>query len=142
MSPPSAKHARWHFRLGAEFGHRDVTDDVEALVASSGIREGMVVISLTGSTGAVTSIEYEEGALADLRRALDRMAPANADYAHNERWGDGNGFSHIRSAILKPSLAVPVVDGRLTLGTWQQIVVINLDNRTRDREVVAVVVGA
>ena len=142
MSPSSAKHARWQFRLGAEFGHRDVTDDVEALVASSGVREGMAVVSLTGSTGAVTTIEYEEGALADLRRALDRVAPPNADYAHNERWGDGNGFSHIRSAVLKTSVAIPVVDGGLALGTWQQIVVINLDNRTRDREVVAVVVGA
>jgi secondary thiamine-phosphate synthase enzyme len=138
----SSKHARWQFRLDAEFGHRDVTDQVEALVAASGVRDGVVVVSLTGSTGAVTTIEYEVGALADLRRALDLLAPANGDYAHNERWGDGNGFSHIRSAILKTSLAVPVVDGRLALSTWQQIVVINLDNRARDREVVAVVVGA
>ncbi len=141
MAQP-VRSARWRFRLGAEFGHRDVTDDVEALVGASGVREGTVVVSLTGSTGAVTTIEYEEGALADLRRALDRLAPADADYAHNARWGDGNGFSHIRSALLKPSLAVPVVDGRPALGTWQQIVVINLDNRARDREVVAVVVGA
>jgi secondary thiamine-phosphate synthase enzyme len=133
---------RWHFRLAAEFGHRDVTDDVERLVAESGVREGMVVVSLTGSTGAVTTIEYEEGALADLRRALDRIAPTNDDYAHNARWGDGNGFSHIRSALLKTSIAAPIVDGRLALGTWQQIVVINLDNRAREREVVAVVVGA
>ena len=137
-----SRSARWQFRLPSEFGHRDVTDDVESLVAASGVREGMVVVSLTGSTGAVTTIEYEEGALADLRRALDVVAPANADYAHNERWGDGNGFSHIRSAILKTSIAVPVLDGRPALGAWQQIVVINLDNRARDREVVAVVVGA
>ncbi len=142
MSVPSSRTARWHFRLEAEFGHRDVTGEVEALVAASGVREGMVVVSLTGSTGAVTTIEYEEGALADLRRALDRVAPADEDYAHNERWGDGNGFAHIRSALLKTSLAIPVVDGRPALGTWQQVVVINLDNRSRDREVVAVVVGA
>jgi len=140
MAQPS-RSARWQFRLGAEFGHRDVTDEVEALVASSGVHEGMVVVSLTGSTGAITTIEYEEGALADLRQALDRVAPAHADYAHNERWGDGNGFSHLRSALLKTSLAVPIVDGRVALGSWQQIVVLNLDNRTRDREVVAVVVG-
>ncbi len=132
---------RWTFRLAAEFGHRDVTDEVEQLVAVSGVREGMVVVSLTGSTGAVTTIEYESGALADLRRALDRVAPTTDDYAHNARWGDGNGFSHVRSALLKTSIAVPVVEGRLQLGTWQQIVVINLDNRSREREVVAVVLG-
>jgi secondary thiamine-phosphate synthase enzyme len=141
--PASAdRSARWTFRLPAEFGHRDVTSEVEDLVVRSGVREGMVVVALTGSTGAVTTIEYEDGALADLRRALDRLAPADADYAHNARWGDGNGFSHVRSALLKTSLAIPVVDGRLVLGTWQQIVVLNLDNRAREREVVAVVTGA
>jgi len=142
MDPSGTRTQRWQFRLAEDFGHRDVTDDVERLVAESGVREGMVVVSLTGSTGAVTTIEYESGALADLRRALDRLAPANDDYAHNARWGDGNGFSHVRSALLKTSLAVPIVDGRLQLGTWQQIVVINLDNRAREREVVAVAVGA
>ena len=142
VTAETAKTARWHFRLAAEFGPRDVTDEVERLVASSGVREGMVVVSLTGSTGAVTTIEYEEGALADLRCTLDRLAPTKGEYAHNERWCDGNGFSHIRSALLKTSVAVPVVDGRPALSAWQQIVVINLDNQTRDREVVAVVVGA
>jgi len=141
--PPSAdRSARWSFRLAAEFGHRDVTREVEELVSRSGVREGVVVVALTGSTGAVTTIEYEDGALADLRRALDRLAPAGADYAHNARWGDGNGFSHVRSALLKTSLAIPVIDGRPVLGTWQQIVVLNLDNRAREREVVAVVTGA
>ena len=118
-----------------------MTDEITNLVADSGVRDGAVVVSLTGSTGAVTTIEYEGGALADLRRALDVLAPANDDYAHNARWGDGNGFSHVRSALLKTSLAIPVVDGRLQLGTWQQVVVINLDNRPREREVVAVVLG-
>ena len=142
MDPSRTRTQRWHFRLAEQFGHRDVTDEVERLVAESGVRNGLVVVSLTGSTGAVTTIEYESGALADLRRALDRLAPATDDYAHNARWGDGNGFSHVRSAMLKTSLAVPVVDGRLQLGTWQQLVVINLDNRAREREVVAVVVGS
>jgi len=132
---------RWSFRLVAEFGHRDVTDEVAALVADSGVQDGAVVVSLTGSTGAVTTIEYEAGALADLRRALDRLAPVDEDYEHNARWGDGNGFSHIRSSLLKTGIAVPVMGGRLELGTWQQIVVINLDNRAREREVVAVVLG-
>ena len=142
ISPMSAPRARrWTFRLDAEFGHRDVTEEVARLVTDSGVEVGTVVVSLTGSTGAVTTIEYEPGALADLRRALDRVAPANDDYAHNARWGDGNGFSHIRSALLKTSLAIPVLGRRLQLGTWQQIVVLNLDNRPREREVVAVVLG-
>jgi secondary thiamine-phosphate synthase enzyme len=136
-----ARVRRWRVRLEAEFGHRDVTAEVARLVAEAGVTDGIAVVSLTGSTGAVTTIEYEAGALADLRRALDALAPPGAEYAHNARWGDGNGFSHVRSALLKPSLAVPVVDGALRLGTWQQIVVINLDNRPREREVVAVVVG-
>lgn len=132
---------RWTVRLAAEFGHRDLTDEVAAAVAASGVANGVAVVSLTGSTGAVTTIEYEPGALADLRRALDHLAPRDADYAHNARWGDGNGFSHVRSALLKPALALAVVDGRLALGTWQQIVALNLDNRAREREVVVVVSG-
>jgi secondary thiamine-phosphate synthase enzyme len=132
---------RWSFDLPAEFGHRDVTDDLDAFLAEVPIRTGQLTIQLTGSTGAITTIEYESGALADLRRALDRLAPVDADYAHNARWGDGNGFSHVRSALLKTSLSIPIVDGRPVLGTWQQVVVINLDNQARKREVVAVVVG-
>ena len=132
----------WSFSLPAEFGHRDVTHELEALVGDAGIRTGILVVQLVGSTGAITTIEYEPGALEDLRRALDVIAPANEDYAHNARWGDGNGFSHVRSALLKTSLAIPIVDGRLVLGTWQQVVVINLDNRSRKREVVGVVVGS
>ena len=132
---------RWTFELAEEFGHHDVTGDVEQLVRESGVQTGMVAVGIVGSTGAVTTIEYESGALSDLRSALDRLAPADAHYAHNARWGDGNGFSHVRSALLKTGLSIPVVDGRLQLGTWQQIVVMNLDNRPRGREVVATVVG-
>jgi secondary thiamine-phosphate synthase enzyme len=105
------------------------------------VRAGAVILSLKGSTGAVTTIENEPGALADLRRALDQIAPADAEYAHNAAYQDGNGFSHVRSALLKTGIAVPVMDGQLQVGRWQQIVVINLDNRPRQREVVAVVVG-
>jgi secondary thiamine-phosphate synthase enzyme len=134
-------HRRWNFRLSVEFGHRDITHELEALVQDSGITAGMATVALVGSTGAVTTIEYESGALADLRAALDRVAPVEGHYEHNARWGDGNGFSHVRSALLKTSIAVPVVDGRLQLGTWQQVVVLNLDNRARTRDVVATVVG-
>jgi secondary thiamine-phosphate synthase enzyme len=135
------KERRWSFTLEQEFGHRNITREIEDLVAESGVRSGMLVVQLTGSTGAITTIEYESGALADLRRALDRVAPTNIDYEHNLRWGDGNGFSHVRSALLKTSVAIPVVGAEVQLGTWQQVVVINLDNRKRTREVVAVVVG-
>ncbi len=133
---------RWTFSLDAEFGHRNITPEVEALVAESGVETGIVTVHLPGSTGAITTIEYESGALADLRRALDQIAPPTLDYAHNERWGDGNGFSHVRSAILKTSQSFPVVGGQLQLGTWQEILLVNLDNRHRRRDVVGVVVGA
>ena len=138
---PQVTQRRWTFDLAKEFGHCDVTGEVEHFVGDAGIATGLVTVALVGSTGAVTTIEYEAGALADLRAALDRLAPIDAHYEHNARWGDGNGFSHVRSALLKTSLAIPVVDGRLQLGTWQQIVVINLDNRPRAREVVATVLG-
>ena len=134
-------YRNWMVDLGAEFGPEDITGRVAELVADSGIRTGSVTVGLAGSTGAVTTIEYEPGALQDLRRAVDGVVPANDDYAHNARWGDGNGFSHVRSALLKTSLSIPVIEGRLYLGTWQQVVVINFDNRPRKREVGAVVVG-
>jgi secondary thiamine-phosphate synthase enzyme len=132
---------RWSVRLPAEFGHADITPELEKFVRGSGIKSGTLTVELIGSTGAITTIEYEPGALADLRRALDLLAPTDADYAHNARWGDGNGFSHVRSALLKTSLSLPLIDGQLALGTWQQVVAINLDNRARDRELVAVLLG-
>ncbi len=134
-------HRNSSVRLAAEYGHRDVTSDVTLTVAESGVRTGVAAVQLVGSTGAVTTIEYEPGALEDLRRALDTIAPTDAHYEHNARWGDGNGFSHIRSALLKTGISVPIVDGQLALGTWQQIVAINLDNRDRTREMVVVVIG-
>jgi secondary thiamine-phosphate synthase enzyme len=133
---------RWSLHLAAEFGHADITGELEEMVRGTGIKTGILTVELVGSTGAITTIEYESGALGDLRRALDRMAPANAEYAHNARWGDGNGFSHVRSALLKTSLSLPVVDGELALGAWQQVVAINLDNRDRSRNLVAVLVGS
>jgi len=132
---------RWTFTLDAEFGHRNISPEVAALVADSGVTTGVVTVHLTGSTGAITTIEYERGALVDLRRALDRLAPVHEEYRHNEAYHDGNGFSHVRSALMKTSVAVPVIDGELQLGTWQEILLLNLDNRARTREVVGVVVG-
>jgi secondary thiamine-phosphate synthase enzyme len=132
---------RWTLQLAAEFGHADITGELQTMVRQSGIRTGVLTIELVGSTGAITTIEYESGALKDLRRALDVLAPVESDYAHNARWGDGNGFSHVRSAMLKTSISLPVIDGELALGTWQQVVAINLDNRGRSRELVAVLLG-
>ncbi|NIM50104.1 MAG: YjbQ family protein [Gemmatimonadales bacterium] len=136
-----ATSRRWTFTLAEEFGHRNITPDVEALVTEAGFQTGVVTVHLPGSTGAVTTIEYEPGALEDLRRALDQIAPADENYEHNKAWHDGNGFSHVRSALLKTSISVPVIDGKLQLGTWQEILLLNLDNRKRTRDVVAVVVG-
>lgn len=135
------REAHWTFALEAEFGWRDITPEVTDLVARSQVRTGGVMLSLKGSTGAITTIENERGALQDLRRALDQLAPVDIEYAHNAAYQDGNGFSHVRSALLKTGIAVPVTGGRLQVGRWQQIIVINLDNRPRQREVVAVVVG-
>ena len=119
----------------------DVTPQVRAALARSPVRQGLVTVFVPGSTAAVTTIEHEPGALADLRAALERLAPAGAEYAHNAAWGDGNGYSHLRAALLGPSLAVPVHEGQLTLGDWQQIVVLDLDNRPRQRRVVVQVLG-
>ena len=133
---------RWTLRLAAEFGHADITADLAKMVSRSGVSTGVLTVQLVGSTGAITTIEYESGALSDLRRALETLAPIDGDYDHNARWGDGNGFSHVRSALLKTSVSIPVVDGQLALGTWQQVIAINLDNRDRERELVAVLVGS
>ncbi len=132
----------WTFSLPAEFGPRNISSEVRELVADAGVTTGIVVVHLTGSTGAITTIEYEDGALQDLRRALDQLAPPTLDYEHNKAYGDGNGFSHVRSALLKTSVAVPILDGELQLGAWQEILLLNLDNRPRTRDVVGVVVGS
>ena len=131
---------RWSVPLDAEFGHADITRELVKVIGKSGVRNGVLTVHMLGSTGAITTIEYEAGALKDLRDALERFAPVDGDYEHNARRGDGNGFSHVRSALLKTSLSIPVVDGELVLGTWQQVVAINLDNRERMREMIAVLV--
>lgn len=113
----------------------DLTRDISDFLAGSGIQEGILVVFVPGSTAGVTTIEYESGAIADLKRAVERLAPRDEHYEHNLRWGDGNGYSHIRAALLGPSLTVPVHEGQLELGTWQQIVLCDFDNRPRRRRV-------
>ena len=98
-------------------------------------KEGVAHLFVSGSTAALTTIEYEPGALADLKRALDEIAPMDRDYQHNQAWGDGNGYAHLRAALLKPDLCVPYSGGKLALGTWQQVILIDFDNRPRRRAV-------
>jgi secondary thiamine-phosphate synthase enzyme len=113
----------------------DLTPDVSDFIAGSEVADGILVIFVPGSTASVTTIEYESGAVADLKRAVERLAPRDEHYEHNLRWGDGNGYSHIRAALLGPSLTVPVREGQLELGSWQQIVLCDFDNRPRKRRV-------
>ncbi len=119
----------------------DVTHAVRGIAQKSGIKSGMVTIFCSGSTAAVTTIEYESGVLEDLKKAIEKMAPSDIAYAHDRRWGDGNGFSHVRAALIGPSLTVPLIGGTLALGTWQQIVFIDFDNRKRQRNVLVQVMG-
>jgi secondary thiamine-phosphate synthase enzyme len=105
------------------------------------VREGTVTVFVSGSTAALTTIEYESGVLEDLKQAIARMAPEGIPYAHDRRWGDGNGYAHVRAALLGPSLAIPVVGGGLALGAWQQIVLLDFDNRARKREILLQILG-
>jgi secondary thiamine-phosphate synthase enzyme len=119
----------------------DITDRVVAVLKRCQIQDGLVTVFCPGSTGALTTIEYESGVLHDLEAALERIVPSDVPYEHDKRWGDGNGFSHVRAALMKPSLTIPLVEGRLTLGTWQQIVFIDFDNRGRHREIIVQILG-
>ncbi len=120
---------------------RDVTAELNQLVVAAGIRDGVLAASVVGSTGSITTIEYEPGVVEDLKRAVNRLAPPGETYAHEEAWHDGNGHSHVQAALLGPSVQIAVRDGRLLLGTWQQVVVINHDNRSRRRPVAVTVTG-
>jgi secondary thiamine-phosphate synthase enzyme len=120
---------------------RDLTEDVADAVRGSGVKDGTVTVFVPGSTAGVTTIEFEDGVVRDLCDAIERAAPKHIPYAHDARWGDMNGYSHVRASLLGPSLAVPFRGGKLLLGRWQQIVFIDFDNRPRKREVVLQIVG-
>lgn len=123
-------------------GHTlDITGEVARAVREAGVGSGIVTLFVVGSTAGLTTIEFEAGAVADLGRVFERLAPRDAEYEHELRWHDDNGHSHVRAALLGPSLSVPFVDGRLVLGTWQQIVLVDFDTRPRTREVVAQIMG-
>lgn len=119
----------------------DISSQVKSKIDESGIKNGTVTVFVPGSTGAVTTIEYEPGVVDDLQKAVDRIAPQNIPYAHDQRWGDGNGHSHVRASLLGPSLTVPIIGGQPRLGTWQQIIFIDFDNRPRSRELVVQIMG-
>jgi secondary thiamine-phosphate synthase enzyme len=125
-------------------GHTDVHDitgDAQRIVAASGLHAGTATIFCPGSTGGLTTIEYEGGVVADLKQVLDEIAPPDRDYRHHLRWGDDNGSAHIRAALIGPSLTVPFVGGKLTLGTWQQLVFLDFDTRPRIRRLVVQMIG-
>ena len=119
----------------------DITPQVSSAVSASGIHTGVVNISGVGSTVGITTLEFEPGCVSDLKRALEKIAPSNTDYAHNARWGDENGYAHLRSALMGTAKSFPVAEGRVLIGTWQQIVLCDFDDRPRDRQVVVTVVG-
>lgn len=129
----------FHLKQGIDI--IDITNEIDKEVKKAGIKTGLLNIFVLGSTGSVTTIEYEPGVVSDLKRAVNKIAPEDGYYEHERAWHDGNGHSHIQAAILNPSLTVPIKDSSLVLGTWQQIVLINHDNKPRNRKVVLTILG-
>jgi secondary thiamine-phosphate synthase enzyme len=137
----SVKSSSIHLSTRGDADIHDITEEVARQVDQSGLKNGTVTIFCPSSTSALTTIEYESGALSDLKRLFNEIVPSDREYAHNARWGDGNGHSHVRAALLGPSLTIPFVNAGLTLGTWQQIIYVDFDNRPRRRELVLQFIG-
>jgi len=119
----------------------DITDKVEECLKKSQIKDGAVLVFVPGSTAGLSLIEYEKGLIEDLKRTIEELVSQDREYAHNKAWGDGNGFSHVRSALFPPSLTIPVENSKLILGTWQNLVLLDFDNRPRQRKVVIKIIG-
>ena len=119
----------------------DITDKVSACLKDSELTKGTVTVFVPGATGGITTLEYEPGLVKDLQRAFEELAPQDREYAHNDRWKDMNGYSHVRASLLGPSLTVPFAGGELQLGRWQQIIFIDFDNRPRSREIILQIMG-
>lgn len=132
---------RMKIKTKGELQMVNITDEVENVVKESKINDGIATVFVPGSTAAVTTIEYEPGLLNDFPNMLERIAPENITYEHEQMWHDGNGHSHVRASLLGPSLTVPFTNKQLTLGTWQQIVLIEFDIRSRDRSLVVQLIG-
>ena len=120
----------------------DITSQVSREVEKSKVKDGLCLVSSPGSTCGITTIEYEDGLIEDLKRILEKIAPMSKDYEHCKKWGDCNGYAHIRSALIKPFLAIPVENGRLVLGQWQNIALLDFDNRPREREIMVKIIHA
>ncbi len=119
----------------------DITGQVANAVAKAGVKSGIAAVFVSGSTGGLTTVEYEPGLVQDLKKAFENIAPKSGTYQHNLQWHDGNGYAHVRATLLGPSISVPFVDKKLQLGTWQQIIFIDFDNRPRSRELIVQIVG-
>lgn len=119
----------------------DLTGALESALAESGVTAGQLVVFVPGSTGAVTTIEYEPGLIRDLPEFFERIIPKETVYHHDATWGDGNGFSHLRAALVGPSISIPICGGKMTLGTWQQVVFLEFDNRERERKITISILG-
>ena len=119
----------------------DLTPAVKGFLAASGLKAGVLTVFVPGSTAGITTIEYEPGAVRDLQKAIDRIIPGDIHYDHDARWGDDNGFSHLRASLFGPSLSIPIVGGQPYLGTWQQVVLLDFDNRPRTREIIVQLIG-
>jgi len=119
----------------------NITDNVQKVIDDSQMKEGIVCVMSPGATAGITTCEYEEGLISDLKDLFEKLIPQSGEYQHNLRWGDGNGFSHLRASLLGPSISLPVFKGKLVLGTWQQIIFIDFDNRSRNRKLVVQVLG-
>jgi secondary thiamine-phosphate synthase enzyme len=129
------------FSTGGFSDMKDLTGDVSKKLADNKLKNGIVNLFVPGSTGGLTTIEYESGLVQDFSELMEKIIPSNVTYHHDARWGDGNGFSHVRSSLLGPSLTVPFSDGMLSLGTWQQIVFLDFDNRSRSRTILLQFIG-
>ena len=132
---------RFEISTSGQGDTRDISGQVQGAIANAGAAAGIATVFVVGSTAGVTTIEFEPGAVADLDRTFEQLAPRRGEYQHHLRWGDDNGSSHVRAALLGPSLTVPFADGALALGTWQQIVLVEFDTRARRREIVVQVIG-
>lgn len=135
------KTAHIHLKTKGYCDIIDITGDVEKEIEKTGLKDGAVTVFVPGATGGVTAIEYEGGLVQDFQEFFDRIAPQNMRYHHNERWHDGNGFSHVRASALGCSVTIPFVNSKMTLGTWQQVVFIDFDNRSRSRKLVCQIMG-
>ena len=141
---PSYSRVRTHRHTLATSGQgdaHDITGVATAALDDSGLKAGVATIFVVGSTASITTIEFEPGAVSDLNRLFEAIAPRDGEYRHHLRWGDDNGSSHVRAALLGPSITIPFIEGRLTLGTWQQIMLLEFDTSAREREVIVQLIG-